>query len=192
MTPEISMPQATATVSRDLMSPVGRLRLIADERALLSVQRLGDLQLHDVGHPTRSEVAGATDRSRVLELACAQVEAYFRGELRAFTVPVGEGGTAFQREVWAALCTIPFGEHRSYAWLAKEIGRPRAVRAVGAANGRNPLAIIVPCHRVIGSSGALTGYAGGLEMKRWLLAHEALDGFMTQGPALSGRGAEAL
>lgn len=185
------MPQATDTVSRDLMSPVGRLRLIADDHALLRVQRLEAPQLHD-GSPPRDDVAGATDRSSVLELACTQLEAYFRGELRAFTVPLGDGGTAFQREVWAALCTIPFGAHRSYAWLAKEIGRPRAVRAVGAANGRNPLAIIVPCHRVIGSSGALTGYAGGLEMKRWLLAHESAGPIPTQGTALSERGTVAL
>lgn len=102
------------------------------------------------------------------------VLAYFKGNARALDgLPVATGGTPFQREVWAALRTIPAGETRSYGQLASAIGRPKAVRAVGLANGSNPVGIIVPCHRVVGANGTLTGYAGGLERKRWLLTHEA-------------------
>jgi methylated-DNA-[protein]-cysteine S-methyltransferase len=102
------------------------------------------------------------------------VEAYFGGDLTAFdAVVVKTGGTVFQQAVWAALRAIPAGETRSYGQLAAAIGSPRAVRAVGLANGSNPVGVIVPCHRVIGANGTLTGYAGGLERKRWLLAHEA-------------------
>jgi methylated-DNA-[protein]-cysteine S-methyltransferase len=104
----------------------------------------------------------------------AAVAAYFMGDLTALdAVVVKTAGTAFQRQVWAALRTIPAGETRSYGQLAVAIGRPTAVRAVGLANGANPVGVIVPCHRVVGANGTLTGYAGGLERKRWLLAHEA-------------------
>src|SRR5215203_4338182 len=100
-------------------------------------------------------------------------EAYFSGDVAALAaVPWHGAGTAFQRQVWDALCAIPAGETISYAELARRIGRPTAVRAVGLANGSNPVAVIVPCHRVIGSDGSLTGYGGGLHRKRWLLAHE--------------------
>ena len=103
------------------------------------------------------------------------VEAYFAGDVRALDgVAVKTGGTAFQRTVWAALRAIPPGETRSYGQLAAAIGSPKAVRAAGLANGQNPVAVIVPCHRVIGSNGTLTGYAGGLERKRWLLKHEGV------------------
>ena len=102
------------------------------------------------------------------------VTAYFAGDVRALDrLTVRTGGTDFQREVWAALRAIPAGETRSYGQLAAAIGRPKAVRAVGLANGANPVGVIVPCHRVVGANGTLTGYAGGLERKRWLLAHEA-------------------
>jgi methylated-DNA-[protein]-cysteine S-methyltransferase len=159
------MIQAKPTVSCLLPTPVGQLCLVANDEALLSVELVGD------SRPTIPKAASPSHHP-ILGPACDELVAYFHGQLQHFTVPFTQVGTPFQREVWAALCTIPYGERRSYAWLAKEIGRPRAVRAVGAANGRNPLAIIVPCHRVIGSSGALTGYAGGLDMKRWLLTHE--------------------
>jgi methylated-DNA-[protein]-cysteine S-methyltransferase len=103
------------------------------------------------------------------------VEAYFAGDARALEgVAVRTGGTAFQTAVWAALRAIPAGETRSYGQLATAVGSPRAVRAAGLANGQNPIAVIVPCHRVIGANGTLTGYAGGLERKRWLLAHEGV------------------
>lgn len=103
----------------------------------------------------------------------AQLGEYFAGARRAFELPLSGRGTQAQRAVWRALADIPFGEVQSYAELARAVGAPRSARAVGAANARNPLSIVVPCHRVIGSDGSLTGYAGGLEAKRWLLAHEA-------------------
>ncbi|MCG3172211.1 MAG: Methylated-DNA--protein-cysteine methyltransferase [Myxococcota bacterium] len=108
----------------------------------------------------------------ILQQAARELNAWFRGELQRFEVPLDPRGTEFQSRVWRQLLAIPFGETRSYAWLAREIGNPDAVRAVGAANGRNPIAIIIPCHRVIGSSGELTGYGGGLPIKQWLLEHE--------------------
>lgn len=108
----------------------------------------------------------------VLPAVREQLEAYWRGELRTFDLPLTATGTPFQQKVWTALRTIPFGETWSYAQLADEIGQPSAVRAVGAANGRNPIFLVVPCHRVIGSNGTLVGYAGGLDVKRFLLDHE--------------------
>ncbi|MCE3025554.1 methylated-DNA--[protein]-cysteine S-methyltransferase [Salinicola sp. DM10] len=115
----------------------------------------------------------ADARPNTLTGRCAQqLDAYFAGELTHFDLPLAPAGTEFQRRVWQALTTIAFGEIRSYAAQAEAIGRPSATRAVGAANGRNPLSIVVPCHRVIGANGRLTGYAGGLERKRWLLGHE--------------------
>jgi O-6-methylguanine DNA methyltransferase len=103
----------------------------------------------------------------------AALDGYFAGDLTAVdAVPVATGGTEFQKSVWAALRSIPAGETRGYGALAAAIGKPGAARAVGLANGMNPIGIVVPCHRVIGASGALTGYAGGVERKRWLLAHE--------------------
>lgn len=102
----------------------------------------------------------------------AEFDAYFAGRLQRFSLPLAARGTAFQQAVWQALCDIPYGETRSYSDIARTIGKPDAVRAVGAANGRNPLSIIVPCHRVIGQNGSLTGYAGGLEIKKTLLALE--------------------
>ena len=104
--------------------------------------------------------------------AVEQLRAYFAGELREFSLPLAPGGTEFQRKVWSALTRIPYGRTTSYAAIARDIGTPRGVRAVGLANGRNPISLIVPCHRVIGSDGSLTGYGGGIERKKWLLAHE--------------------
>lgn len=101
-----------------------------------------------------------------------QFEAYFAGRLQRFSLPLAARGTPFQQSVWQALCEIPYGETTSYLEIAEAIGNPKAMRAVGAANGRNPLSIIVPCHRVIGRSGKLIGYGGGLPIKRWLLALE--------------------
>lgn len=117
------------------------------------------------------EVVGPRDDDALPELR-EQLGAYWRGELRDFDLRLTAPGTPFQQEVWAALRTIPFGETWSYGKLAAEIGRPAAVRAVGAANGRNPIFLVVPCHRVVGSTGKLVGYAGGLDMKRRLLDHE--------------------
>ncbi|HEY3364862.1 MAG TPA: methylated-DNA--[protein]-cysteine S-methyltransferase [Symbiobacteriaceae bacterium] len=111
------------------------------------------------------------DDGRLAHLA-AELQAYFTGRLRVFDTPVDLFGTPFQREVWAALRTVPYGEIRTYAQIAETIGRPKAVRAVGAANGANPVPILVPCHRVIGSDGKLRGYAGGLDLKSRLLERE--------------------
>jgi methylated-DNA-[protein]-cysteine S-methyltransferase len=105
--------------------------------------------------------------------ATAQLSEYFAGERREFALPLAPRGTEFQRRVWQELREIPHGRTQSYGDIAAAIGRPTASRAVGAANGRNPISIVVPCHRVIGASGALTGYAGGMDRKRWLLNHEA-------------------
>jgi methylated-DNA-[protein]-cysteine S-methyltransferase len=118
------------------------------------------------------------DDCPLLDTVETQLLAYFAGQLDRFEFPLAPRGTAFQRQVWAALQTIPRGETRSYASIAKQIGNPSAIRAVGAANGANPIAIIIPCHRVIASNGTLHGYAGGLERKRMLLDLEAKSLFV--------------
>ncbi|MGL4931998.1 MAG: methylated-DNA--[protein]-cysteine S-methyltransferase [Aeromonas sp.] len=112
----------------------------------------------------------------------AQFQAYLAGRLQQFDLPMAARGTPFQQAVWGALCDIPYGETVSYLEIAQAIGNPKAVRAVGAANGRNPLSIIVPCHRVIGRSGDLIGYAGGIPIKRWLLALEQAEAAFTLAP----------
>lgn len=149
--------------ARTLPSPVGTITLAGDD---VLTQLCLDHQTHA---PDRSR--WVEDRTAFSE-AAAQLEAYFAGELTQFDVEMRLEGTEFQLEVWAALRTIPYGQTRSYGWLARQIGRPGASRAVGAANGRNPIGIIVPCHRVIGADGSLTGYGGGLDRKRALLELE--------------------
>lgn len=116
------------------------------------------------------EVSDASDL--VLRATRRELEAYFAGDLTQFTIPVAPRGTEFQRSVWQALLDIPLGKTVSYAFVAKQIGKPTALRAVGAAIGKNPLGIVIPCHRVIGTHGGLTGFAGGLSRKKYLLAHE--------------------
>lgn len=129
------------------------------------------LPKHDPAPP--ASLAGARDASGgVLALTATQLHEYFAGERTAFDVPLDPDGTGFQKLVWQALEQIPYGVTRSYGELAKAIGRPAASRAVGMANSRNPISIIVPCHRVIGANGSLTGYAGGMRVKQWLLEHE--------------------
>lgn len=150
----------------NVRSPVGPLQLYAADGKLMW------LRLPERRGPAGGDAAVAT-RDEVLVRTAEQLAEYFAGARRAFDLPLAPPGTAFQAQVWRALLKIPFGDTRSYGQLARTIRRPSASRAVGAANGSNPIAIIVPCHRVIGSSGALTGYGGGLDMKRWLLAHEA-------------------
>jgi methylated-DNA-[protein]-cysteine S-methyltransferase len=157
-------------------TPLGRLLLVRDDQDRLRavdwedheprMQRLLRRYYRDA-EPTLRAVSAPSRARRALE-------AYFDGELGAIAdFPSETGGTPFQRQVWAALTRIPCGQTLSYGALAANIGRPAAVRAVGLANGANPIAIVVPCHRVIGANATLTGYAGGLERKRWLLAHEA-------------------
>lgn len=151
----------------EIQSPIGTLTLTANDRGLSSVW----IQKTDNNKPDLSDMK--RDKA-FLRDASNQLRAYFAGELTRFDLALDAAvGTAFQQQVWHALCNIPFGETASYGDIAKRIHRPRAVRAVGAANGKNPIAIIVPCHRVIGANGSLTGYAGGIGTKRWLLAHEA-------------------
>lgn len=150
-----------------LPSPVGTLTLVADEAALVALLWQDDRP----GRVPLEAVAEGRDHP-VLAATAAQLAEYFAGVRTAFDLPLAPRGTAFQRAVWGELAAIPYGETRSYADVARALGQPSATRAVGAANGRNPLSIVVPCHRVVGSDGSLTGFAGGIEGKRWLLAHE--------------------
>lgn len=160
----------TLTLDR-VPTPIGTALVVTDEAGALRAFDWDDCEARmrawiDRRYPQAVRTEGASPLRRT-------IQAYFAGDLVALAAaPWRGGGTAFQEAVWAALCEIPVGETWSYARLAERIGRPTAVRAVGLANGSNPVALVVPCHRVIGSSGALTGYAGGLERKRWLLAHE--------------------
>jgi methylated-DNA-[protein]-cysteine S-methyltransferase len=148
-----------------LDSPIGPLVVVCDEDALT------ELLLPKNGKP--QHIAPEWQRSPAhLREARAQLAAYFAGKLLTFDVPLAPRGTEFQRSVWDELLRIPYGDTASYIELARRIGNPSAMRAVGAANGANPIAIIVPCHRVIGADGTLTGYGGGLPAKRWLLDHE--------------------
>ena len=153
--------------STTMPSPVGLLTLIASDAGLRAV-------LWEDDRPGRVRLDAAVDEPDHPVLRCAERELrdYFAGARQRFTVALDPVGTVFQQQVWAALLTIPFGETRSYAEIARQIGRPQAFRAVGAANGRNPISIIAPCHRVIGANGALTGFAGGLDAKEFLLRHE--------------------
>ncbi len=126
-------------------------------------------------HELRFGAHGTERSAPILELAAGQLREYFAGERQEFTLPLEPKGTDFQMSVWKALTQVPYGQTRSYARIAAEIGNPKAARAVGMANNKNPIAIIIPCHRIVGSNGALTGYAGGLEIKRRLLALEAKE-----------------
>jgi methylated-DNA-[protein]-cysteine S-methyltransferase len=145
-------------------SPVGPLTLIADEHALTG--------LHFDGYAHGLDPARRNPGAPPLAAAAEQLDEYFAGERREFELALDLEGTEFQRAVWDELLRIPYGETRSYGELARRLGRPERVRAVGAANGRNPVAIVVPCHRVIGADGSLIGYGGGLDRKRALLAIE--------------------
>lgn len=149
-----------------IASPIGDLILISDGAALCGVH------MTEAKHPPSADDLGERFDTG-FEDAAGQLGEYFAGERRRFTVPVAARGTAFQHAVWHALRTIPYGRTWSYADLARAIGKPAAVRAVAAANGRNPVSIIVPCHRVIGADGGLVGYGGGLARKKYLLDMES-------------------
>lgn len=151
-------------LSTHIPSPIGMLTLRSNGSALTQLVIARD---DDISGDT---VPGEADA--VLAAAREQLDAYFDMRLTEFDLPLEPRGTDFQRRVWDTLKSIPFGETISYAELARRIEQPKAVRAVGAANGRNPLMIIVPCHRVIGADGSLTGFGGGIDRKRWLLDHE--------------------
>ncbi|WP_151837617.1 methylated-DNA--[protein]-cysteine S-methyltransferase [Acinetobacter ursingii] len=150
-----------------MASPVGQLKLVANEQALVAILwdnenpkrvRLAEL-IEDVSHP-------------ILLNTQQQLIEYFSGQRKVFDIPIDFEGTDFQKKVWSALLTIPYGEIRSYKQIAQQLGNEKAVRAVGAANGKNPISIIAPCHRVIGAGGALVGFAGGLDKKEILLRLE--------------------
>lgn len=154
---------------KTIASPVGALKLIASEKGLAAILwenddpkrvRLGKL-LEEPAHP-------------VLVQAEHELGEYFLGKRKTFDIKLDMVGTEFQKKIWEALLTIPFGETRSYADIARQVGSPNAFRAVGAANGRNPISIVTPCHRAVGSDGSLTGFAGGLDAKRYLLTLEKL------------------
>lgn len=149
-------------------TPIGPLTLSSNGAALTRL---------DFENPRYAAPAYPRGVDRVLESAQRELDAYFLGKLRVFETPVAPDGTPFQQQVWAALLKIPYGLTSSYAQQAAAIGSPKAMRAVGLANGRNPIAVIIPCHRVIGANGSLTGYGGGMERKRFLLDLE-------QAPAL--------
>ena len=164
---------------KTINSPFGKLKLVASAKGLAAI-------LWEKDDPRRVPLGPMKPDSdnKFLKETERQLSSYFNGRLKKFTVPLDFKGTDFQKSVWAALLTIPFGETRSYGEIARQIGRPQASRAVGAANGRNPISIIAPCHRVIGTSGKLTGFAGGLEAKDQLLKLEGRDPLL----GLAGQG----
>lgn len=159
-----------AYVYKVVNSPVGKLKLVAKEPALVAI-----LWENDKPDRVRLGEMVEVEHSPILDETARQLDEYFAGKRTRFELDLDFAGTEFQKKVWAALLTIPFGETRSYSEIATQIGNPKAVRAVGAANGRNPISIIAPCHRVIGASGDLTGFAGGLKAKQILLAVEAVE-----------------
>ena len=146
-----------------LDSPIGQLRLVSDGHHITAIEFEGK-------HQTASGDVQQSDAA--LEACARQLVEYFSGKRRDFDLPLAPGGTEFQNAVWNALCEIPYGALCSYRDIAESLDNPKAVRAVGAANGRNPIPIVVPCHRVVGSNGSLTGFAGGLEVKKALLLLE--------------------
>ncbi len=147
-------------------APIGEILLVADDLGLYELRLPGSFAARYSDPATKS---GCVPLAKAAE----QLEAYFAGDLTRFDLPVVLTGTAFQLQVWRALADIPYAKTESYGSLAARIGNPKASRAVGMANNKNPLAIVLPCHRVIGSNGSLVGYGGGLWMKEWLLKHEA-------------------
>ncbi|WP_392455437.1 methylated-DNA--[protein]-cysteine S-methyltransferase [Chryseomicrobium aureum] len=148
----------------DYLTPIGRLVITGDEEAVYSV-------LFEEGETLDYPVTDGL--STPLKTAYEEIDAYFQGTGKAFTFKMApQTGTPFQREVWESLKTIPYGETGSYLQIATTINRPKAVRAVGGANGRNPFTVVLPCHRIIGASGKMVGYTGGLWRKEWLLEHE--------------------
>lgn len=163
--------------SGSIVAPFGPVTVVAGDDGLRGVSFAGE---PDAGVPAGASVE--PDESHpVVARALAQLHEYLAGTRREFDLPLVLEGTEFQVAAWRALARVPYGTTVSYAAQAASIGRPTATRAVGAANGRNPVAIVLPCHRIVGADGSLTGFAGGLETKKWLLAHE--------GVVLAGRGA---
>jgi methylated-DNA-[protein]-cysteine S-methyltransferase len=160
---EFALEEPESMNFQHLDTPIGTLRLVSNGTQLLKIEFENQY----------SDDQGIESSDTVLTACAAQLTDYFTGARQHFELPLAAKGTTFQHAVWDALVDIPYGELRSYRDIAQTIGNPRAVRAVGAANGRNPLPIVVPCHRVIGSNGSLTGFAGGLDAKTYLLELEA-------------------
>ncbi|HEY3215058.1 MAG TPA: methylated-DNA--[protein]-cysteine S-methyltransferase [Candidatus Eisenbacteria bacterium] len=179
-----------------ISSPLGLLFVARSERGLRYLEFMDRKSLKRMIASHADELAGATWEPSLLELKSVveQFDLYFNGMLQEFELPLDPQGSEFQLKVWKALLEIPFGETRSYGQIASAIGNPKASRAVGLANHDNPLAIVIPCHRVIGADGSLTGYGGGMPRKRWLLAHEGKHHQRTAGPpelfVTAGRGVE--
>ena len=161
---------------KTMRSPVGELTLVGSDNGLAAI-------LWESDEPFRLRLGAISEDKRhpVLLEAERQLTEYFSGKRKSFSLKLDFKGTEFQKKVWAALLTIPFGETRTYGQIAKQIKKPQAARAVGAANGKNPISIIAPCHRVIGSTGELTGFGGGLETKAFLLSLEGNRGFERPG-----------
>ena len=170
MTPLTASPNGTQERLRvaTMDSPVGELRVVVSDRGVRAI--LWEVDDHRVPIEDPEPIDAADDP--VADAAVRQITEYFEGDRTEFDLPIDLVGTEFQVLAWEALSRIPFGETRSYGQQAAGIGRPSAVRAIGAANGRTPVRIIVPCHRVVGADGSLTGFAGGLDAKKYLLAHE--------------------
>ncbi|MFC4257866.1 methylated-DNA--[protein]-cysteine S-methyltransferase [Marinobacter lacisalsi] len=158
-------PQTDTVYYTELDSPIGTLLITGDGDAITGLH-----MEQQATRPTMGEHWHRDDQR--FQEALEQLTAYFEGTLQQFDLPLAGAGTGFQQAVWAALREIPYGQTETYGQLARRIGNQKASRAVGLANRRNPIGIIVPCHRVIGANGSLTGYAGGIERKQWLLAHE--------------------
>ncbi len=164
----MSIPSITSATSYCLLpSPLGDLLVVAQGGALTDLHICSGKFVPAIGADWLEQ-----PRHPVLAQAAQELAEYFAGQRRVFSIPLAPQGTAFQQAAWAALLAIPFGQTRSYSQQAQAMGKPKAVRAVGGANGRNPIAIIIPCHRVIGAGGALTGYSGGMAHKVFLLRHE--------------------
>ncbi|MBB4571768.1 methylated-DNA--[protein]-cysteine S-methyltransferase [Rhizobium leucaenae] len=157
-------------VHKIVNSPVGKLKLVASHAGLAAI-----LWDNDRPNRVRLNIVAEHENHPVLVETERQLQEYFAGKRQVFDLPLDFAGTEFQKKVWQALLTIPFGETRSYAEIAAQIDAPKAIRAVGAANARNPISIIAPCHRVIGSAGDLRGFAGGLERKTYLLEFEGSE-----------------
>jgi methylated-DNA-[protein]-cysteine S-methyltransferase len=155
-----------------IASPIGPLLLTSDGRSLSGLYLKGQKHFPTITEDWKESASLADALADPFEQTQAQLAEYFAHQRQSFDLPLNPQGTDFQKQVWQRLSLIPFGETISYGTLAENVGKPGASRAVGAANGRNPLSIIVPCHRVIAANGKLTGYAGGVDRKQWLLAHE--------------------
>lgn len=152
---------ASTTHTTYFESPVGWVEVVATDEGLLSVL-------------FKEQDGGQRHKHPILEQAVHQLKGYFAGHIKRFHLPLAPQGTEFQQNVWQQLVNIPYGKSTNYMAIARQLGDEKAIRAVGTANGRNPIAIVIPCHRVIGTDGSLTGYAGGLNRKRWLLQHEGI------------------